>query len=169
MLRFGFNVVYVCCAPPCCWLDLIKIMDNWKLKLTASLLPKNIVWRKRSLKANIIVISLPILTWPATSHPIIYSSSFIHCPSSIRPYLSPWLQPFGVWCSGNCSPFQCLSLLIAVLIQPVSLPVAVSASITQAFSLLISAQSQHPMQTKLVWPVSNLGEPNTSISSPMAS
>jgi hypothetical protein len=95
---------------------------------------------KRDLKANIIIIFSPHLT----SHPIIYSShpSFIQNPSSIRPHLSPWTQLFGVWSSCYCSPLQCLSLLIAILIQPVSLPAAALVSITQTFSLLVSAQFQ---------------------------
>ena len=106
-------ILFIFVAHQLTWVDLIKniMRSNCKFKSTAECSTySNVVWGKRSLKANGITIFSPHLS----SHPITFIHQIIR-PSSLphdRIYLH---EPNSLVSSGCCSPLQCLALLVLPL------------------------------------------------------
>ena len=113
MLWFSFNIVYVCVLTML--LTLIKNNKQLKIQIYNHSLVPIPMWCEERWVLMPMSSPFPLPSWPLTSshkhptpnhHSLI--KSFIHRPSSTRPYLS----------SGYCSSLQCLPLIAFVDLWP---------------------------------------------------
>jgi hypothetical protein len=121
MLWFSFNVVYVSCAHHA--VDLKKILSNWKFKFTSQL-----VWGKRSLKANVITIFSPHHQTSSSHH-----NTIVTMKSTL-------------WCS------------ILQLLLPPSIDTSLSSLPSQTYPPLLLALIAIPHQYQVDCCVNSVGE-----------